>query len=55
LETAKSKAEEFRRLPPPEKPSVDRRAVQSNIDELQEKVAGFKPADVAACIDESLV
>jgi NitT/TauT family transport system substrate-binding protein len=53
--TAKSKAEEFRRLPPPEKPAVDRRAVQSNIDELQEKVAGFKPADVSACIDESLI
>ena len=53
--TAKSKAEEFRRLPPPEKPAVDRRAVQSNIDELQEKVAGFKPADVATCIDESLI
>jgi NitT/TauT family transport system substrate-binding protein len=52
--TAKSKAEEFRRLPPPEKPAVDRRAVQSNIDELEEKVAGFKPPDVSACIDESL-
>jgi len=54
-ETAKSKAKEFRGLPPPEKPAVDRRAVQSNIDELQEKVAGFGPADVSACIDESLV
>jgi NitT/TauT family transport system substrate-binding protein len=54
-ETAKIKAEEFRRLPPPEKPGVDRRAVQSNIDELQEKVAGFKPADVTACIDETLI
>jgi len=54
-DTAKSKAEEFRRLPPPEKPSVDRRAVQSNIDEFQEKVAGFKPVDVATCVDESLI
>jgi NitT/TauT family transport system substrate-binding protein len=52
-ETAKSKAEEFQRLPPPEKPSVDRRAVASNIEELQEK--GFQSIDISACIDESLV
>ncbi|HEY3305860.1 MAG TPA: ABC transporter substrate-binding protein [Candidatus Binatia bacterium] len=54
-ETAKSKAEEFQRLPPPEKPSVDRRAVQSNLDELREKYSDLKSVDVAACIDESLV
>jgi NitT/TauT family transport system substrate-binding protein len=54
-ETAKSKGEEFRRLPPPEKPSVDRRAVESNIEELREKYPGMKAIDVTACIDESLV
>jgi NitT/TauT family transport system substrate-binding protein len=52
-ETAKSKAEEFQRLPPPEKPAVDRRAVASNIEELQEK--GFQSIDISACIDEGLV
>ncbi|HEY2987444.1 MAG TPA: ABC transporter substrate-binding protein [Candidatus Binatia bacterium] len=55
LETAKSKAEEFQRLPPPQKPSVDRRAVQSNIDELQEQYPDLKSVDITACIEETLV
>jgi NitT/TauT family transport system substrate-binding protein len=54
-EAAKSKAEEFDRLPPPEKPYPDERAVLSNIEELREKYPELKRADVSACIDESLI
>ncbi len=55
LEAAKSKADELNRLPPPEKPAPDKRAIRSNIEELQEKYSGFKPLDVSACVDDSLI
>jgi NitT/TauT family transport system substrate-binding protein len=54
-EAARSKAEEFVRLPPPERPYPDERAVRSNIEELREKHPELKHADMSACIDNSLV
>jgi NitT/TauT family transport system substrate-binding protein len=54
-EIAKSKGEEFDRLPPPEKPAPDKRAIQSNVEELQEKYGGLAPIDVSAFIDDRLI
>ncbi len=48
------KVEEYYASNPPQRPLPDKKAIESNLEELKERYPDFKPRELSAYIDESL-